>query len=95
LEGKQKGLLQVLWEGGWIDEPKLDEYKIIKKDDKGIVIDNKSLKVMLASCLDSTGAITELQAKREGMEVKVIRRIRFHAEMAGEGIEYLWGVRKG
>ncbi len=30
-EGKQKGLLQVLWECGWIDESKLSEYKNLKK----------------------------------------------------------------
>jgi 2-iminoacetate synthase ThiH len=30
--GKQKGLLQVLWECGWIDLLHLDEYVIIEKD---------------------------------------------------------------
>ena len=29
------------------------------------------------------------------MEVRVIHTTKFHAEMAGEGIEYLWGVGKG
>jgi hypothetical protein len=95
-EGKQKGLLQVLWERRWIDESKLDEYKIIKKDDEGIVVDGESLEVMLASCLDFADEITELQAKGEEMEVRVvIPTTKFHAEMAGEGIEYLWGVGKG
>jgi hypothetical protein len=94
-EGKQKGLLQVLWERRWIDESKLDEYKIIKKDDEGIVVDDESLEVMLASCLDFADEITELQAKGEEMEVRVIPTTKFHAEMAGEGIEYLWGVGKG
>jgi hypothetical protein len=88
-EGKQKGLLQVLWERGWIDESKLDEYKIIKKDDEGIVVDDKSLEVMLASCFDFADDITELQAKGEEMEVIVIPTTKFHAEMAGKGIEYL------
>ncbi len=27
-EGKQKGLLQVLWERGWIDMTKINEYTI-------------------------------------------------------------------
>ena len=60
-------MLQILWERWWIDESKLDEYKIIKKDDKGIVVDDESSEVMLASCLD-----LELQAKGEEMEVRVI-----------------------
>jgi hypothetical protein len=89
-EGKQKGLLQVLWERGWIDESKLDEYEIIKKDDEGIlVVDDKGLEVMLASCLDFADEITELQAKGEEMEVRVTPTTKFYAEMAGEGIEYL------
>ena len=62
-EGKQKGLLQVLWERGWIDESKLDEYKNIKKDDEGIVVDKESLEIVLASRLDFSDEITELQAK--------------------------------
>jgi hypothetical protein len=90
-EGKQKGLLQ----GKWIDVSKLDEYKVIKKDDEGIVVENKSLEVMLALCLDFADEITELQAKGEEMEVRVIPTKKFYVEMAGEGIEYLWGVRKG
>ena len=56
-------MLQVLWERGWVDESKLDEYKIIKKDDEGIVVDEESLEVLLASCLDFAHEITKLQAK--------------------------------
>jgi hypothetical protein len=50
-EGKQEGLLLVLWERRWIGEWKLDEYKIIEKDEEGIVVENKSLEVMLAFAL--------------------------------------------
>ncbi len=69
--------------------------KTLKKDEEGIVVDDESLEVMLASCLDFADEITELQAKGEEMEVRVIPTTKFHAEMAGEGIEYLWGVGKG
>jgi hypothetical protein len=44
----------------------------------------------MESCLDFTNEITELQL----MGVRVISTTKFHAEMAGEGIEYLWGVSK-
>jgi hypothetical protein len=89
-------LLKVLWKRGWIDEWKLNEYKIIKKDDEEIVVDDESLEVMPASCLNfADEIIEELQAKGEEMEVGVILTTKLHAEMAGEGIEYLWGVGKG
>lgn len=52
LEGKQKGILQVRWEHRWINELKLYEFKIIKKNDKGIVVDEESLEIRLASYLD-------------------------------------------
>jgi hypothetical protein len=76
------------------DKWKLYEYKIIKKDDEGIIVDDESLEVMLASCLDFANEITEVQAKGEEMEVRVIPTTKFYAEMAGKGIEFLWGVRK-
>jgi hypothetical protein len=89
-EGKHKGLLQVPWERWWIDEWKLDEYKIIKNDEDGIVVNNESLEVtMLASYLDFANEITELQAKGEEKEVRVSPMAKFHAEMTGEGIGYL------
>jgi hypothetical protein len=71
------------------------EYIFIKKDDKGIVADGQSWEVMLASCLYFANTITEVQAKGGEMEVRVILTRIFHAEMAGEAIDYLWGVRKG
>jgi hypothetical protein len=51
---------------------KLGEYKIIKTDDEGIVMDEESLDIM-----------------REDIEGKGISTAKFHAEMAGERIQYL------
>ncbi len=92
--GKQKGLYQVLWERGWIDTSRLDEYAIIKKDDRGTVDEEFSLQCIMESCLDFANEATELQTMGEKMGVRVIATTKFHAEMAGEGIEYLWGVAK-
>ena len=92
--GKQKGLLQVLWERGWIDVSRFDDYAIIKKDDTGAVDEELSLQCLMESCLDFANEITELQSMGEKMGVRVISTTKFHAEMAGEGIEYLWGVSK-
>ena len=36
--GKGKGLLQVLWEHGWIDESKIARYKKIVTDDAGFIV---------------------------------------------------------
>jgi hypothetical protein len=91
---KQKGLLQVLWEQGWIDLACLEEHAIIKKDDVGAVDEEFSLQCILASCLDFANEATELQTMGEKMGVKVIATTKFHAEMAGEGTEHLWGVVK-
>jgi hypothetical protein len=49
---------------------------------------------MMESCLDFANEITELQPVGEKMGVRVISTTKFHAEMAGEGIECLWGVSK-
>jgi hypothetical protein len=93
--GKQKGLLQVLWERGWIDESNLHEYQVLRKDDEGEVIDDFSLDVLMASCLDFADEITEMEARGETMGIRVVSTTKFHAELAGEGIEYAWACAKG
>jgi hypothetical protein len=92
--GKQKGLMRVLWERGWIDESRLDNYAIIKKDDAGAVDEELSLQCLVESCLDFANEITELRLMGEKKGVRVLSTAKFHAEMAGKGIEYLWVVSK-
>jgi len=36
-EGKGKGLLQILWERGWLDESMAKEYKVRTLDDAGMI----------------------------------------------------------
>jgi hypothetical protein len=91
---KQKGLLQVLWEHGWIDVSHLDNYAIMKKDETGAVDKELSLHCLMESCLDFANETTEVRSMREKRGVRVILMTKFHAEMAGEEIEYLWGVAK-
>jgi hypothetical protein len=92
--GEQKGMLQVAWEQGWIDVACLKEHAVIKKDDMGAVDEEFSLQCILGSCLDFAKEATELQTMGEKMGVRVIATTKFHAEMAGEGTEHLWGVAK-
>jgi hypothetical protein len=96
--GQPKGLLQVLWEHGWIDEQQIDKYTVdVAKDNDGQVVDgaeNWSLKYLMASCLDFAEEMTALQHVGKELGVSVIISPKFHAEMAGEGIEYSWGISK-
>ena len=62
----------------------------IKKDDAdGAVDEELSIQCLIKSCLDFTNEIAELQPMGEKMGVRVISTTKFHAEMAGDGIEYL------
>ncbi|KAI2492116.1 hypothetical protein MHU86_22452 [Fragilaria crotonensis] len=98
-EGQPKGLLQVLWERGWIDEGQLERYTMDPTtDDDGEVLEGAeewSLRVLMASCLDFAEEMTALQHVGKELGVSVIISPKFHAELAGEGIEYSWGVTKG
>ena len=68
------------------------------KDDNGKVLEgaeNWSLKYLMASCLDFAEELTALQHVGNELAVTVlITTPKFHAELAGEGIEYSWGVSK-
>ena len=96
--GKQKGLLHTLWERGWIDESNLDKYTMeIAKDENGDNVEGSeqwSLKYLMASCQDFAEELTALQHVGQVLGVTVHITPKFHAEMAGEGIEYSWAVSK-
>ena len=49
--GNSKGLLQVLWERGFIDETSIEKYKLTgKNDDFGIVDNSTSVRHMMTMC---------------------------------------------
>ena len=51
--GKPKGMLQVLWERGHIDETRIKQYTVNgKKDAYGVIDLSKSLKNLMATCTD-------------------------------------------
>jgi hypothetical protein len=55
-----------------------------------------SLRVLMASChLHFAEEMTALQHVGNELGVPVIILPKFHAELAGEGIAYSWGVTKG
>jgi hypothetical protein len=92
--GKGKGLLQVLWERGWIDESKISEYKKIVTDDAGFVVKEFSLAHMLGTCTDFANEKTQLEFVHQSLGIEALITTKYHAEYAGEGVEYSWGAAK-
>jgi hypothetical protein len=54
-----------------------------------------SLKYLMSSCFDYAKEMTALQHVGSQLGVSVIITPKFHAELAGEGVEYSWGISKG
>ena len=97
---KGKGLLQVLWERGFIDETKLSEYKKEVVDEDGNVVPEFSLVHLMAAAPDFVNETSQVEhvcmelGKRAGVEIKAMISTKYHAEYAGEGIEYSWAFSK-
>ena len=95
-QGKPKGVLQVLWERGLIESKALDKYTV---DGRRNVITGKvdlqySLRQILANCRDFKDKETALQHLGRQLGVTVLLTPKFHAELAGEGVEYSWAHGK-
>jgi hypothetical protein len=88
-QGRPKGMLQVLWECGFIDEQNLNQYTITgRKDEMGILQPETSLKFLLGNCLDFEEEKSLLQSKGRILGAKIDRTPKCHCKLAGEGIEY-------
>lgn len=48
----------------------------------------------MESCLDFANEISELQTVGEAIDCRVLATPKFHAEIAGEGVEYTWAFSK-
>lgn len=96
-EGQPKGMLQVLWERGFIDASKSEKYYTIegRKDQFGNVNSETSVKMMMEKQMDFVEEETLLQYHGRQLGVIIDRTPKCHPEMAGEGIEYNWGCAKG
>jgi hypothetical protein len=97
-EGQPKGLLQVLWERGFKDpdKAKANWYTLDGRKDliTGEVDNNLSLRHLMGRCTDFRDEETALEhlARRLGVTVRLTPK--FHAELAGEGVEYSWAHSK-
>ena len=95
-EGKPKGLLQVLGERGLIDRGMLDKYTVNgrKHPVTGAMDLQYSLRHIMGSCKDFQEEETALQFLGTQLGVSVLLTPKFHAELAGEGVEYSWAHSK-
>jgi hypothetical protein len=95
-EGKTKGRLQVLWERGLLDASDLKQYALTrKKDDLGTVDNSTSLRHIMGMCNDFINKEGMLQHIANNLVVTVLLTPKCHAELAGEGVEYVWACAKG
>ena len=93
---KSKGVLQVLYERGFINRSKLSDYKMEPfKDDNGNILDDTySLKVIMSKQTDFINEETMLEynlreiGQQRGFQNSLLRSPKCHPEVAGEGVEY-------
>jgi len=94
--GKAKGILQILFERGLIVAT---DYKNMTLDSRkdpetGCIQPGTSLRALLEQCNDFTNELSALQFLGQEIGVLVNATPKYHAELAGEGIEYSWGYSK-
>jgi len=95
-EGKPKGILQILYERGLIA---VSTYKSMKLDGRkdpetGDIVKGTLLHALLEKCDDFKHELSMLQILGQEIGVAVDATPKYHAELAGEGIEYSWGYSK-
>ena len=93
--GKPKGMLQILYERGFLDPTKINSYTLQgKKDEYGHTVKGTSHKEMMSSLVDFSEEETLLLYHGALLNVIVDRTPKCHPEIAGEGIEYDWAAAK-
>ena len=107
--GNPKGLLQVLWERGWIDETKIGEYSLKGKtsqmDDDGNILPQHQrfvLRSLMADCTDFKEEKSAMEVllqnpstkSHNNQKIELLVSPKYHCKLAGEGIEYMWAVMK-
>jgi hypothetical protein len=94
-QGKAKGLMQILWERGLIDDRNLEKYTMNGQQDVvRVLILDTSMIYLMGNCEDFEEDESLLQANGHEMGVLVDRMPKCHCELAGEGIEYTWDCSK-
>ena len=107
--GKSKGLLQVLWERGWIDELRLGEYTLKgtknQLDKEGNILPEHRRFVLcslMKECADFQEEKSAMEMLLDGLSakssndqsIKLLVSPKYYCELAGEGVEYVWSMAK-
>ena len=102
--GKPKGLLQVLWERGWVDENRVSEYSLKgtknQIDEEGNILPEHRrsiLRSLMMECADFKAEKSAMEVLLDGLSakssnnqsIKLLVSPKYHCELAGEGIEYV------
>ena len=96
MQGEAQGFLQVLGERRLIERASLDKYTMDGQKDtiSGNVDLQDSLCSLLGKCKDFKEEATALQCLGTQLGVTILLTPKFHAELAGEGVEYSWAHLK-
>jgi hypothetical protein len=93
--GKPKGSLQLLYERGWIDIDKINQYTVNGRvDEYGSIIPGTSLTEMMLLQNDFANEESLLELFARMMGVESGKSPIAHPEVAGEGVEFDWGAGK-
>ena len=94
--GQPKGLLQVLSERGLTERGSLEKYTLDGRKDNitGTIYLQCLLHHIMTECTDFKHGESALQYLGSQVGVKVLLTPKFHAELAGERVEYTWAHAK-
>ena len=71
----------------------MQQYKRRVLDDNNDLVE-ESLEHIMAHCLDSVNEKLQLEYICEKLGARALFKTKYHAEMAGEGVEYSWAHSK-
>ena len=86
-ENQDKGLFQVLYEIGWIDEPGISKYKMQVVDEYGEFISQILLIHMMDNSPDFSNELSQLEYFCQELGSRAVITPKFHVEYAGEGVK--------
>jgi hypothetical protein len=92
--GRGTGMLAAAYARGWVDKNRLKSYQQMKYDEDGNLVKEFSLQYLLGECIDLKNESTQLEYTCLKRGATAIITPKYHAELAGEGIEYTWGFLK-
>ncbi len=93
-QGVPKGLLQVLWERGFIDSKMWRHYHRRVLDDNNDMMEVLSLEHLMSGFTDFVNEVSQLKYVCEQLGVRALFTTKYHAEIADEGVKYSWAHSK-